>query len=568
MPRHPAGSPPATWDRATPAAREKAALRSSAVAAAREREREGISRTAAAAVVAAGLRVTPATVRRWLARADGAAASTPAAALVDRPKSGRPPAAWTQPGAEDAWRIWRSDYLRLEAPGAAACWRRVAAIGSVRGWRLPSAATFMRRLRAETRAAEVVRAREGRIAALGTHPAQTRTVAALRALEIVSGDGYRHNLFVRLPSGRIGRPVSWVWQDVRTRRILALRSGETESADLVRLAFADVCREAGVPEAVVVDNTRAASARWLVGAATRRGRRGRRGSEPEPAAGLLDLLGVRIIHTSIDRTAGGKARGRGQAKPVERAFRDLGEEIDRHPRAAGAYVGRHPQAKPENYGSRALDWAAFLSVCADGVRAYNARGGRRMEAAAGRSIDETWAEEIRTAQVRRLTRAQAALLLLAAEPARVQRDGTFQLAAGRAAGLPANRYHAPELAALAGRQVVARFDPADLHGQVEVHDLAGRWLATAECLLPVGFDAADAAREHARAQRRHLRALDQADRERERIDDLLDRTGAAPPPAPAAEPKVVRLVRTAVEHPDAARRRQAWDRLKRGIRAG
>lgn len=563
MPRHPAGSATATWDRATSRGREKAALRSSAVAAAREREREGMSRTAAAGAVAAALGVTPATVRRWLARAAGDAALTPAALLVDRPKSGRPAAAWAQPGAEDAWRIWRSDYLRLEAPGAAACWRRVAAIGSVRGWRLPSAATFVRRLRAETRTAEVVRAREGRIAALGTHPAQTRTVAALRPLEIVSGDGYRHNLFVRLPSGRIGRPVSWVWQDVRTRRILALRSGETESADLVRLAFADVCRE-GVPEAVVVDNTRAASARWLVGAATRRGR-----PEPETAAGLFDLLGVRIIHTSIDRTAGGKARGRGQAKPVERAFGDLGEEIDRHPRASGAFAGRNPQAKPENYGSRALDWAAFISICAEGVRAYNARPGRRMEAAAGRSIDSTWAEEIRTAQVRRLTRAQAALLLLAAEPARVQRDGTFQLAAGRAAGLPANRYHAPELAALAGRQVVARFDPSDLHGPVEVHDLAGRWLATAECLLPVGFGDADAAREHARAQRRHLRALDQADRERERIDDLLDRAGAPAPPAPApAEPKVVRPIRPAVEHPDAARRRQAWDRIKRGIRAG
>lgn len=562
---HPA-PPPHRWDTASTTGREKAALRASAVAAARERERAGMSRTRAAAEVAAGLGVAPATVRRWLARADGDAECTPAARLVDRPKSGRPPAVWTQPGAEDAWRIWRSDYLRLEAPGAAACWRRVAAIGSVRGWRLPSVASFVRRMRAETRAAEVVRAREGRIAALGTHPSQTRTVAALRPLEIVSGDGYRHNLFVHLPGGRIGRPISWVWQDVRTRRILALRSAETESADLVRLAFSDVCRREGVPAAVVVDNTRAASARWLMGAATRRGRR--RAPETE-TAGLFELLGVQVIHTSVDRTAAGKARGRGQAKPVERAFLDLGEEIDRHPRAAGAYCGRSVSAKPENYGSRALDWETFGAIAADGVRAYNARRGRRMEAAAGRSIDETWADEIRTTPIRRLTRAQAALLLLAAEPARVQRDGTFQLAAGRAAGLPANRYHAPELAEVAGQQVVARFDPADLHGPVEVHDLDGRWLATAECLLPVGFADAAGAREHARAQRRHLRALDQADRERERIDDLLDRAGAAPPPAPAAEPKVVRPIRTAaVEHPDAARRRQAWDRIKRGIRAG
>ena len=419
------------------------------------------------------------------------------------------------------------------------------------------------RLRAETAPAVVIRAREGRIAAAATFPHQVRSVEDLRPLDWVSGDGYRHNLFVRVPSGTVGRPLSWYWQDVRTRRLLAYRPGETESAELVRLAFHDLVTQAGVPGGVVLDNTRALG-KWL----TSGSKRGKRLSDAEAIPGILDLLGVRVTHTGIERTAGGKARGRGQAKPVERAFQDLGEEIDRHPMAAGAWTGPGPLAKPENHGGRILEWAEFLAIQADGVRRYNARDGRRMEAADGRSCDAVWAAEIQTTPIRRLTRAQEALLLLAVESTVVKRDGSFRLAAGKGAGLPPNRYADEALIAHAHRKVVVRFDPRRLHEAVEVHDPAGRWVCRAACVVPVGFADTGAARAQARARRAYQRARDQTTTARDRIEDLLAAEGATLTPAPTPPPPtVVRPVADPIERPDAARRRAWRERMARGLKA-
>ena len=550
------------WDHARPGARTKAAIRAAAIARVQTRVATGQRLGVALRAVAAQEGVAVGTVRRWLQRAAQAVTTTAPTIVIDRPRSGRPPAIWEEVGAELAWRIWQSDYLRLEGAGAAACWRRVATLAELRGWRIPTATAFLRRLRRETAPAQIIRARVGRIAAAATFPHQTRTVADLHPLDWCSGDGYRHNLFVRFPSGTVGRPVSWYWQDVRTRRLLAYRAGETESAELVRLAFYDLVTTYGVPGGIAVDNTRAVASRWF----TSRSKRGKRLSDAESIPGILDLLGIRVVHTDVDHAANGEARGRGQSKPVERAFQDLDEEIDRHPMAAGAYTGPHPLAKPENHGARILEWAEFLAIQADGIRRYNARSGRRMEAAAGRSCDEVWAAEIAATPIRRLTRAQEALLLLAVESTVVKRDGSFQLAAGKGAGLPPNRYADAALIAWAHKKVVVRFDPTALHEAVEVYDRAGRWLCTAACLLPVGFADTGTARAHARARRGYQRALDQADRARDRIEDLLEGVTLAPAPAPTT-PHVVRPVADPIERPDAARRRAWRERMARGLKA-
>ena len=548
------------WDQARPAARRRAADRAAAVSA--------VEAGGSVVDVARDIGAAPATVRRWVARAQGAQREglTITSGLVDRQRSGRPSTVWSRPGAESAWDLWRGMYLRLEAPTAAGCWETVRRVGSTRGWQLPSVVTFCRRLRAEVPAAEVVRTREGRLAALSTYPFQRRTVDDLAPLDIVSGDGYRHNLFVIPPGGGSPfRPITWFWQDVRTRKMLAWRSGATESADLVRLAFHDLVTSCGVPGAVVQDNTRAASARWF-GGASRRWRRDRDDTVP----GILDLLGIRVIHTGVTHEANGKARGHGWAKPVERAFLDLGEEVDKHPAAAGAYTGRSPLAKPANYdASHAIDWETFAAVLDDGVAQHNARPGRQTEAASGRSLDATWEAEIATTPVRRLTRAQEALLLLAVESTQVQRSGLFRLAAGRASGLPNNDYWHPDLVARAGQRVVARFDPQQLHAGVEVFDADGRWLCRAECRMAVGFADQDAARTHNRAQRAHLRHLDRAAAAQTQIDELLDQHGvglpAAATPARAPQQTVVRMAAPVPARPDTERTRALRARFDRGL---
>ena len=512
---------------------------------------------------------SPARLRCWLERvleeeAGGVAAVE---ALADRPRSGRPPKVWDLTGAEVAWRLWRRYFLRLEAPPASVCRQRVRVLADTRGWQIPSAKTFLRRLRAEIPAQVVIRAREGRLAAMATFPFQSRSVEGMKPLQYVNGDGYTHNLMVLPPGGgKPMRPVTWTWQDVRTRKILAHRSGPTESSDLVRTALHDLCKDYGVPGALVLDNTRAASAQWL-GGSTLRWRRDR-----EDAPTVFDSIGVplaKIVRTGVEHTESGKAVGHGWAKPVERTHRDYGEWMDKHPLAEGAGTGRSPVRKPENYGERAIEWELFERIVAEDIAALNALPNRRTEAAAGvRSFDQVWDAEIATVAVTRLSQAQLALLLMAAESTAVQRSGAFTLVAGAAAGMGRNRYYHSSLVARAGKHIVARFDPAALHAGAEVFDRDGKWLCRADWLPSAGFGDQEAAQDHNRKRRAWMRDVDRAARNRDSAAEVYEQHGPGPmKPAAPASPKVVRLVPEHAKRPDVARRRELEERRNRGLQA-
>ena len=559
---------------ATDAARAKAALRARVAARVSELHAEGSSLFQAELVAAFEHGMSRGSAMRWhrtavkAAVGDEAGAPDPAI-FIGGASPGRPSEAWETPGADEAHRIYSADWLRRERPGSAACWRRVRAIAKSRGWTIPCERSFRLRLRREVPPEEIVRLREGRIAALMLYPTQKRTVAGMVPGDAVSGDGKRHDVFVRMPDGRIIRPCTWFWQDVRTRKILGWYTDENESQDAVRMAFVRMCDSHLAPRVAVIDNTHAASSRWW----TSKGRRGWRSSD-EDVPGILDLIGCRPVHTSVFREDDGKGRGWGQAKPVERVFGDF-EHVDRDPRCAGAYTGRNPQAKPANYQSTAVAWEIFLQVVAEGVAEYNARPERRMEVAnSGRSIDEVWREEIAAVPVRRLARSQRALLLLACESTKVGRDGSFTLAAGKGTGLPPNRYFHEDLRRLMHRRhdrrkVVARFDPQNLHAGVEVYDLDGTWLCAAECIQDTGFLDVAGGREFNRARRAYDRSLQQAAQAQERIQDVLEEYDVRPAagvPEKPPEPRVVEMVVPSKRAKDPARERRE-DRFARGIRA-
>ena len=530
-------------DDATVAMGELAARRTRIVAHCESMIRSGLTARAAEEATAGEWGVSRGSVRRWRLAAARHRDDAPDT-CTEGDGRGRPGDVWSAAGAEECWRLWRADYMRLEAPASAACWRRAEKVAVRNGWLIPLEIEFRRRRDREIPRAEQVRARQGRIAAAALYPHQTRTVAGLRPLDWVSGDGNIHPVFVFLADGRLARPAVWYWQDVWSRRVLAWQAGETENSDLVRLALCDLVDNHGVPRGVVVDNTRAASARWL----TTRRRRGRAASSPDAFLGVFEAIGIQsVIRTSVERTAGGRGRGRGQSKPVERAFRDLIEGIDKDPRCAGAYAGANPTAKPENYGQRAVPWDVWLDVVRDGVAEYNSRPGRRTEAAAGRSFDATWAERIGAVPIRRLTTSQRATLLLPGETTTVENNGVVRIKAGRAVGLPANRYWHASLVGYAGQSLTVRYDPRALHAGIEVFGPDGRWLCKADCIAPTAFADTAAAREHARARAGWMRDLDRAVRKRERYEDLLDQFGGqaartATPPPPEQPAKITEMV--------------------------
>ena len=391
----------------------------------------------------------------------------------------------------EAWELFKADYLRLEQPSATSCYDRLRRIAAQRGWTLPALRTFVRRLEREIARPVLVLAREGEEALMRLYPAQERDRSHFAAVEGVNADGHRFDVFVRFPDGEIGRPCLIGWQDLSSGKLLGYRLCDHESSDAVRLSLCDVVTTYGVPAHAWLDNGRAFAAKWMTGGTPNRYRFKVRDEDP---VGIMVGLGIQVHWVTPYH---------GQAKPIERAWRDLCDRIAKHPTCAGAYTGNNPTAKPENYGSTAVAWDVFEALVADEIAQHNARLGRRGGSCAGRSFDQVFAEGYARATVRKASAEQLRTLLLAAEAVTANAEnGSVHLSG--------NRYWCEALSPYAGQKVVLRFDPRSLHTSVSVYALDGRFIADAECIAAVGFADANAAREHARETKRFRRATKDA----------------------------------------------------------
>lgn len=431
------------------------------------------------------------------------------------------------------WNLFKADYLRQEAPSATSCYDRGARRAKKDGAaELPSYRTFLRRLQREVPWQTILLAREGEHALKRAYPHQERDRSVFHAMEAVNADGHRWDLFIRWNDGEIRRPCMVVIQDLFSGKILSWRVDKSENQDSVRLAVYDLLRAYGIAGSIYLDNGRGFAAKWLSGQSQTRFRFTFKPDEP---AGIFKTIGMEPHWTTPYW---------GQAKPIERAFRDFCDYIAKHPAFAGAYVGNAPDAKPENYGSRAVDLEVFLRVCEEEIAAHNARLGRRSKVCAGRSFDQVFAESYaaNAMRIRRPTQAQLRICLLAADGVTVSKqDGTIHLAG--------NRYWSEPVAAHRGARVIVRFDPETLKAGLEVFTLKGEYVGLAECLVPAGFNDTGSAREHSRLRREfmknHRRNLEI---EKQLTDVELAQTyspdssspnGAAVPAAP--ETKVARL---------------------------
>jgi transposase InsO family protein len=401
---------------------------------------------------------------------------------------------------DQAWDIFKADYLRDEQPEFEACYSRLKRTADENGWTIPSKKTIERRIQAIPLSVRVFK-REGEEGLIKLYPAQQRTVEQLHALEWINGDGYQHNVFVRLPNGDIERLKTWFWQDVYSRKILGYRVDESENTDSIRLSFGDVVEQFGIPEHATIDNTRAAANKWMTGGVPNRYRFKVKEDDP---LGLLPSLGVKVHWTSIHA-----GKGHGQAKPIERSFGvgGIGEYIDKHPKFSGAYTGANPMAKPSNYGKTAIPLEVFLEVLQQEIIAWNAKEDRRTEVCAGiKSYDQAFNESYQTAVIRKATAEQRRMWMLSAEAIKVQKDGTFTLDAGKAIGMGKNRYHAHDLFEHVGQKIVVRFDPQALHQAVYVYTLDSRFICNAQCIDATGFGDTEAARAHNKYRTRFIKA--------------------------------------------------------------
>lgn len=491
-----------------------------------------IPRSNAVAAVAIGEKVGASTLWSWLALVDGVAGADRLPYLAPRRKGG---------GREvdvDAglWQMILSDYLRPERPTFSSCYWRASQVADEKGLSLPSEKTLKRRLDREVDGRLVTARRYGADALRNTLPAQRRSVAHMHALEGVNIDGHKFDVFVTPKAGgKPIRPVMVAIQDLFSRKIVAWRLGESESAVMTRLAFADLFRNYGIPKNCTLDNGRAFASKWITGGAKTRFRFTIRDDEP---TGLLTALNIKTHWARPYR---------GQSKPIERAFRDLADIISRHPATSGAWTGNRPDAKPENYASAAVPWDVFAKLVDSTIAAHNGRLGRRTEVANGRSFDQVFHASYATAPIGKASDEQLRLALLAAEQVSTdRRSGEIKLAG--------NRYWAEELGQIAGKKVTIRFDPDNLHSEVHVYNQAGAFLVTAQLIEDVGFYSMGEAKARAKQERDHAKLI----RRVEESEQLLTAAAIAAmmPDAPEEEelptPQVRRMVRVSHRNGGAA----------------
>ncbi len=485
----------------------------------------GTPKTSAMQMVASQRQVRLSTLYGWEALVKGIPAEHRLPRLAPRWTGTAGPRVDCSP---EAWDWLRAAFLRPEKPTFSDCYRQLRAVAAAQGWTVPAERTLHRRMMALPETTRVF-LREGAEALKRMLPAQTRDHSVFHALQAVNLDDHRMDVFVRWPDGTIARPHLQAVQDIYSGMILAWRIDRSENTQTIRLAIGDVIETWGIPERFWFDNTRAAANKAITGGAASRFRFKVKDEDP---AGLIAMIGAEV-HFSTPY--------HGQAKPIERAFRDAAQDWAKDLRFAGAYTGNSPTAKPANYGKAAVALDTFREVIAERVEEHNARPGRRSPVAAGRSFRAVFEESYEAARAARLIRSaspmQRRLFLLQAETLTIR-------------GAPpelhflGNRYFAEWMLQMAGARVVARFDADALHDDLHVYTTDGRYLGAAACLHPAGFADTAAAREHARKTKALLRAArDLAALDRGMSLDeaaaLLPRIEKAEGPAPQ---KVVRPI--------------------------
>ena len=502
--------------------KDEAERRLAAIQAVEALTDRGIGRVKAVAHVAAEIGANEATIRRWLSAIKGAHRSDRLPILAPK---------WTGGGKaaecpEEAWDLIKADYLRKSKPSFSGCYERLCRVAAERGWTLPSERTMLRRIEREIPTPVMLFEREGREALARAYPAQQRDHSTFHALEAVNADGHKFDVFCKWPDGTIGRPIGLFWQDIRSAKCLAYRIDRTETADAVRLSFGDLVDEYGVPDRVFLDNGRAFSSKWITGQMEFRHRFKRTKEEP---LGILTQLGIEVTWATPYH---------GQAKPIERMFRDFCDRVSKHPAFEGAYTGNNPTAKPENYGSRAVPIEEFLRILDQEIVYHNAKPGRRTPVCNGvLSFDQAFEESYRQAPIRQITEAQRRLWLLAAENVSASRvDGAINFMG--------NRYWSDRMSVLMGKRLTIRFDPDQLHAGIHVYQRDGRYVGFVECVMAAGFADTEAARAHAHARKswtKHWKGIAEAEK-RMTAAEVAARLPAPDAPEPAPETKVVRPV--------------------------
>ncbi|MBN8294706.1 Mu transposase C-terminal domain-containing protein [Rhodobacter sp. NTK016B] len=438
--------------------------------------------------VAAQCGVSARSIWNWLGMIEGQDVSDRLAYLAPRHRAASPKRERAVCSQEFLDRM-RADYLRLAGPSLRSVHRRVVNWCQQHDLAYLEYRTTLRWFDENVPRVVLVHAREGERGLARCFPPQIRDRSTLAAMEGVVADCHKLDVFVQWPE--IEKPVRVqivAFTDLYSNKVLSWKIDLDPNKVAVASALGELVETWGIPKHCLFDNGREFANKWLTGGVPTRFRFKVRDDD---VLGILPQMGIKV-HWATP--------GHGQAKPIERSFRDFADDIARHPAFSGAYVGNRPDAKPEDYGSRAIPLADLLDVVDLCVKEHNARQGRLTPTAKGRSFDDTFAESYARGQVRKATAEQHRLWLMGQEERKLHKHhGAFQLFE--------NSYWADWMNEHVGEEVVARFDPENLHAGLFIYARSGEFMGFAECREKVGFFDLVGAKNAARLKRQQRAAV-------------------------------------------------------------
>lgn len=484
------------------------------------------SKFVAVGEIAAAEQIAARTIWNWFEAIDGVDVADRLAYLAPKHRASAPKR--TKAEFDPEFANWlKADYLRLEAPSFTSCYDRVVELCQARGVRYLAPRTARRWLEENIPRVTMVLAREGERGLAKCFPPQIRDRSTLTALEAVNADCHKMDVFVQWPGfEKPVRPQIAAFQDLYSNKILSYRVDLDPNKVAVMQAWGELVESYGIPRHCLFDNGMEFANKWLTAGTPTRFRFKVR---EDDGLGVLPQMGVKV-HWATP--------AHGQAKPIERGFRDFADRVAKHPAFAGAYVGPNTLAKPENYMSRAVPLADFLVVLDQEVAKHNARQGRLTGNAKGRSFDETFAESYETAPIRKATPEQHRLWLMGQEVRKLHKShGALKL--------HENSYWADWMNEFSGETVVARFNPEDLHEGLYIYALSGEYLGYSECREKVGFFDLVGAKLHAKAERARKKAekeLLRATRPLSVGEFAAELESLPKPETPLIEAKVVELM--------------------------
>ncbi|MBY6117452.1 Mu transposase C-terminal domain-containing protein [Mameliella alba] len=527
------------FDKLKAKAKETAESRLAALREVEALERAGLTRTEAVRAVARQSKRSEKTLWNWLSLIEGIAPEDWLPYLA--PSSGRGRKTQT-PLDEQFLDLVKTYFLTKSQPPLTAAYEWAEEVAQKDG--IPVAPLWkVRRVIAETVPEHVqVYLRKGAHALSRYFPHQTRDKTYMHAMEAVQTDYHKFDVFIQFPDReKPGRIQMIAISDIYSGKFLAYRLSETANGHTVQLAFGDLVRRYGIPQHCLMDNGHEFVNKVMTGQTEHRKRFKLVQGE---VLGLFPLLGIELHFATP---------GWGQAKPIERAFKDLCDRVAKNPAFVGAYTGRNTVEKPENYGARAIPLEDFRAVLEREIAAHNARRGRRSEVANQRSFDEVFNESYAASPITKPTEEQQRLWLMRAEGVRADRQNGEVSIYG-------SRYWAEWMWQIAGKDVTVRFDPDDLQAGLSVYEMDGTFLGDAPVKRSGKFLSVADAKEHARDKKAFKRLVKEKARIEKKMTDAAaaKRLAAAREDAPGdglPEAGVIKLPKIHPSAPKGGRRR-------------